>query len=271
MTSSGLLQHRIKMPASTSTPGIYPYNRRYIDIVQHNPQTDEPFIALPAPYSNIRLTPPRLSDADHVLEVMNAPKVIMNFATPPYPYLREHCDGWLRDKIQEYESAMVHITKVNEDVGFLDLLPLRHIREVGPDGAEIFLGDIGLIRENGFCDIRDEEARAAKVNTNLNLRLGDPNIVWTFGDYLCPSHHGRGIMTAVVKAVIDLWAIPHMNAYRFWAATFPEDVGSQKVFLKNGFQIVDRVVGAVQFPESKGGHIKDSVILRRDIPVPKLS
>ncbi|CAE6443485.1 unnamed protein product [Rhizoctonia solani] len=178
------------MSDSTSTPGTYPYNRRYVDIVQHNPQTNEPFIALPAPYSNIRLTPPRSSDADYVLEVMNTPEVIMNFATPPYPYLREHCDEWLREKIREYEDAMVHITKVDGDVGFLDLSPLRHIREVGPDGAEVFLGDIGLIRENGFCEIRDEEARGAKLNANLNLPLGDPNIVWTFGTTY--DHHIMG-------------------------------------------------------------------------------
>ncbi|CAE6441619.1 unnamed protein product [Rhizoctonia solani] len=254
------------MPNSTTTLGTFPYNQRYAGIIQYNPQTNEPFIALPAPHFNIRLTPPRLSDADEVLAIMNVPEIIMNFATPPYPYLREHCDGWLKEKIREYESAMVQITKVGEDVGFLDLLPLRHIREVGPDGTETFLGDIGLIRENGFCDIRDEEARNTKVNTNLNLPVGDPNIVWTFGDYLRPSHHGRGIMTAVVKAVIDLWAIPHMNAHKFWASTFPENVGSQKVFLKNGFQVVDHVVGTIQFPESKGGHIKDSIILRRDIP-----
>ncbi|CAE6425542.1 unnamed protein product [Rhizoctonia solani] len=252
---------------SDSTP-TYPYNPRYADIVQHNPQTNEPFIALPAPYSNIRLTPPRLSDADAVLEIMNTPEIIMNFATPPYPYLKEHCDGWLQDKIREYESAMVCITKVDGDVGFLDLLPLRHIREIGPNGTEIFLGDIGLIRENGFCQIQDEEAREAEANINLTIPVGDPNIVWTFGDYLRPSHHGRGIMTAVIKTVIDSWAVPHMNAFKFWAATFPENIGSQRVFLKNGFQIVDRAIGVVQFPESKGGHIKDSIILRRDIPIP---
>ncbi|CAE6536340.1 unnamed protein product [Rhizoctonia solani] len=249
-------------------PEGYPYNRRYAGIVQHNPQTNEPFINLPAPHSNIRLTPPRLEDANNILAIMNDPEMIMNFATPPYPYLREHCDGWLRDRIRDYESTMSHITNVDADVGFLDLHPLRHIREVGPDGIETFLGDVGLIRENGFYEIRDEEARVAKARINTNLSIGDPNIVWTFGDYLRPSHHGRGIMTAAVKMVINSWAIPHMNAHKFLAATFPENVGSQKVFLKNGFQIVERIIGAVQFPESKGGHIKDSMVLYRDIPVP---
>ncbi|CAE6435857.1 unnamed protein product [Rhizoctonia solani] len=259
------------MPGSPLSSESYPYHRRYLGTVQHNSQTNEPFIALPTPHSNIRLTPPRVEDADEILVIMNNSEVVMNFASPPYPYLREHCDGWLGDKIREYQAAMVHIANVDDSVEFLDLLPLRHIREVAPDGTETFLGDIGLIRENGFLDIRDAEVRAAKVNTNITLPPGDPNIIWTFGDYLRPTHHGRGIMTAVVKTVIDLWAIPHMNAYKFWATTFPENVGSQKVFLKNGFQIVDRVVGAVRFPESKGGHVKDSIILRQDIPIPERS
>ncbi|CAE6378706.1 unnamed protein product [Rhizoctonia solani] len=256
------------MPDSTHSPENYRYNSRYVDIVQHNSKTNEPFIALPAPYSSIRLTPPRLDDADEILPIMNNPEVIMNFATPPYPYLREHCDGWLQDRVRDYETAMVHMSNVDSDLGFLDSLPLRHIREIGPDGTETFLGDIGLIREYAFCEIKDQEARAARVNTNMNLPPGDPDIVWTFGDYLRPTHHGRGIMTAVIKTVIDLWAVPHMNAHKFYAAAFPENVGSQKVFLKNGFEIVEQVIGAVQFPESKGGHIKDSIILRREIPVP---
>ncbi|KAG8744719.1 hypothetical protein FRC11_013333 [Ceratobasidium sp. 423] len=256
------------MSTPTLTPGSYPYNRRYAGIVQHDPQTNEPFIPLPAPYSNIRLTPPRLEDADDIMAIMNNLDIVMNFAGPPYPYLREHCDQWLQDRVREYESAMVHITNVDADVGFLDSSPLRHIREVGPDGAERFLGDVGLTREDVFCEIQDGEARAAKVNMNVDLPPGDPNIVWTFGDYLRPTHHGRGIMTAAVKTVINSWAIPHMNAYKFWAAAFPENIGSHKVFLKNGFQIVDRVVGAVQFPESKGGYIKDSVVLHRNIPIP---
>ncbi|KAF8683258.1 Acetyltransferase (GNAT) domain [Rhizoctonia solani] len=258
------------MPKPTRSSENYPYNSRYADTVQYNSETDEPFIALLAPYSNIRLTPPRLDDTNEILPLMNIPQVIMNFATPPYPYLREHCDGWLKDRVQDYENAMVHMSNIDGDVGFLDLAPLRHIREVAPDGTETFLGDIGLIRESAFCEIKDQETRAAMVNANMILPPGDPDIVWTFGGryYLRPTHHGRGIMTAAIKTMIDLWATPHMNAHRFYAATFPENIGSQKVFLKNGFEIVDRVIGAVQFPESKGGHIKDSIILRRDIRAP---
>jgi hypothetical protein len=159
----------------------YPYNSRYAAILQHNTKTNEPFIPLPAPYSSIRLTPARLDDADAILPIMNNPEVYMNFATPPFPYLREHCDVWLQDRVRDYEKSLIHIKNVDGEVGFLDEFPLRHIREVAPDGTETFLGDIGLIREKGFIEIQDSEARAARSITNVNLPPGDPDIVWTIG------------------------------------------------------------------------------------------
>ncbi|KAF8714453.1 Acetyltransferase, GNAT family, partial [Rhizoctonia solani] len=256
------------MSESISLLGNYPYNPRYAGAVQHNSKTNEPFIALPAPHSNIHLTPPRLDDADDILPIMNNREIFMNLASAPYPYLREHCDARLRDRVRDYENAMAHMSNIAEDVGFLDIFPFRHIREVAPDGTETFLGDIGLVREYEFCEIDDKESRADAVNTNMSLPPGDPRIVWTFGNYLRPTHQGRGIMSVVIKTVTDVWAIPHMNARRFYAAAFIENVGSQKVFQKNGFDIVSRVYGAIRFPESKGGHVKESIILRRDIPTP---
>lgn len=85
-------------------------------------------------------------------------------------------------------------------------------------------------------------------------------------DYLRPSHHKRGIMSAVVKAVIESWAAPHMNARKFHATAFSQNIPSHKVFLRNGFHLDGTVVGAVQFPESKGGHLMDLVYFNRELP-----
>ncbi|KAG8744718.1 hypothetical protein FRC11_013332 [Ceratobasidium sp. 423] len=219
----------------------YPYNSRYKAILQHNPITNEPFIALPAPYSDIRLTPARLSDVDNVLPIMNSLDVAMGFGSPPFPYPRGHCEAWLRDRVRDYENAMVHIKNADGDVGYIDIFPLRHIREVGPDGAETFLGDVGLVREYAFEHIDDIEARKARVAENAGLPPGDPNIVWSFG-------------------------VPHMNARKYDVSAFTDNIGSQKVFLKNGFQFVRKVEGVVTFPESKGGHVKDCYYYRLEIP-----
>lgn len=248
---------------------MYPYNSRYASLIQHNPTTNEPFIELPAPLSNIRLTPPRLEDIDATLPIMNDPRVYLNFSGPPYPYLREHSDEWIRARVLDYEEVMKSISQVEGEVGFLEAFPLRHIREFGSDGTETFLGDIGLSREDVFREIKDPEARAARVTANINLPTGDSEIVWTIGDYLRPSHHKRGIMSAVLKLLVESWAIPHMNARKFQASTFTQNVASQKVFLKNGFKFSGRVDGAVQFPENKGGKLMDIFIYERDDTVPE--
>jgi hypothetical protein len=160
---------------------MYPYNSRYESVLQYNQATNEPFIPLPAPHSNIRLTPPRMEDTDAILPIMNDLSVCMNFGSPPYPYLREDSEKWLGTLVAEYEEAMQHIEKLEGEVGFVETFPLRHIREVGPDGTETFIGDIGLSRENVFHEIKDVEARAAMANTNANIPPGDPDIVWVIG------------------------------------------------------------------------------------------
>lgn len=160
---------------------MYPYNSRYASLIQHNPTTNEPFIELPAPLSNFRLTPPRLDDTDAILPIMNDLTVCVNFASPPYPYLREHSEGWLRARILDYEEVMQSVKQVEGEVGFVNWFALRHIREVLPDGTDIFVGDAGLMREDAFVEIKDPEARAARATINKNLPTGDPEIVWTIG------------------------------------------------------------------------------------------
>ena len=72
-------------------------------------------------------------------------------------------------------------------------------------------------------------------------------------DFMCPSHHGRGIMTAALRVVIEQWAIPRMNAHIIHGSLFKENIGSQRVFEKNGFQKYDTIEDCVEIAESKGG------------------
>jgi RimJ/RimL family protein N-acetyltransferase len=74
-------------------------------------------------------------------------------------------------------------------------------------------------------------------------------------------------MSAVIKLMIESWAVPHMNARKFRAATFPDNIASQKTFQKNGFKFSCRVNEAIKFPESKGGHVMDNLIYEREVVV----
>lgn len=56
---------------------------------------------------------------------------------------------------------------------------------------------------------------------------------WHSADHLRPSHHGKGIMSAAVGAVINRWMIPRLNAHKICTEVFEGNVGSVCVFEKN--------------------------------------
>ena len=60
-------------------------------------------------------------------------------------------------------------------------------------------------------------------------------------------------MTAAMKVLINEWAIPRLNARRIIGIAFKDNIGSIKVFEKNGFKLFDTVHDCVYIPESKGG------------------
>lgn len=71
-------------------------------------------------------------------------------------------------------------------------------------------------------------------------------------DYLAPSHHGRGIMSASIKAVME-WAVQMMNIRRIIVTAYAGNVASLRVFEKNGFTHLDTLVNCRKQAESKGG------------------
>jgi RimJ/RimL family protein N-acetyltransferase len=54
-------------------------------------------------------------------------------------------------------------------------------------------------------------------------------------DWLAVSHHGRGIMTAAIGLLMTAWGIPRMGVHHVVAHTFVGNIGSNRVFEKNGF------------------------------------
>jgi RimJ/RimL family protein N-acetyltransferase len=65
-------------------------------------------------------------------------------------------------------------------------------------------------------------------------------------------------MSAAVGAVINQWMVPHMNAHRIRTEAIESNIGSVRVFEKNGFKLlevvkVDRV--GPGFGRVKGVHV----------------
>lgn len=61
-------------------------------------------------------------------------------------------------------------------------------------------------------------------------------------------------MTAALHTLIQEWVIPHMKAHRLVATAFVDNIGSHRVFLKNGFVNTGTVAGihAATEMEAKG-------------------
>ncbi|EEP82280.1 predicted protein [Uncinocarpus reesii 1704] len=133
--------------------------------------------------------------------------------------------------------------------------PVGAIREIrrNEDGSvgEMFVGDFSITRHT-FAEIIDEDKRAERKRINDEKEVGDEEIIWTIGDWLAQSHHGKGIMTIVVKTMVD-WAVRNMNVHHIRALVGVGNIGSSRVFEKNGFTLLETVRDAYPLPEVKGG------------------
>ncbi|GBE77660.1 hypothetical protein SCP_0105410 [Sparassis crispa] len=203
-----------------------------------NPGTGEPFLRLPSPLEDIIITPPRVTDAPSIVAILNDPTVCQWLKGPPYPYLPSHADSWLNDAKRESDATLLELKQTcrEDSDGTLKLVgscPVRSLRAVQEDGTDVYIGNVDF-RRCAFLE-EDPAVRGRLSEENTQRVVGDPAIVWCLGDYLAPSHHGRGIMTAAVGTLLASWAIPRMGVRRMRVEIFRGNNGSVRVFEKNGF------------------------------------
>lgn len=60
-------------------------------------------------------------------------------------------------------------------------------------------------------------------------------------------------MTAALKTVLEKWAIPRMGVRKVHVTAFKGNVGSVRVFEKNGFVMKETVENCADISASKGG------------------
>ncbi|KAJ7780228.1 acyl-CoA N-acyltransferase, partial [Mycena maculata] len=201
-----------------------------------NAATGEPFLRLPAPHANIIITPPRMSDVEPSVPIMNDPAVYMWLGPrAPIGYNAAKAESWLT-QITAESDVLLDELRTNPRGPFSGCL-VRHVREVRAEGTDVFLGDVGLGLSN-WTEVQDKEEQARLVAENNAQCAGDPDIAWHIGYYIAPSHQSRGLATAAVKALIE-WGIVWMGARCIRSGTFEGNHGSLKVLQKNGFVLVD--------------------------------
>ncbi|KAI0375125.1 acyl-CoA N-acyltransferase [Pilatotrama ljubarskyi] len=207
--------------------------------LQFHPETGEPFLRLPAPHDKIIITPPRMSDAPTIISYMNDPALYMWLDGPPFPYRPEHAESWLEKVKKGADAAFEELQRANaehsdEPPVLVSACPVRSLREVLEDGTDLFLGDIALVRER-WPDVADDEEKDRLAKPNAEKPVGDPEIIWCIGDYIAPSHQGKGIMTTAIGTILREWAVPRMGVRQIRVETFTDNIGSRRVFEKLGF------------------------------------
>jgi len=227
----------------TANPQLYP--------LEINAKTKEPFLRL-RKHKNIILTPPRWEDASSLVSILNDPLVYEWMSGPPYPYTLDHGNEFIGLKRNIAEETLKELEDAKA-LKFVKECPVSYLREVKEDGSDVFIGSLGINRcvygEFMGPDGVDWENKKKLEDENNSLEAGDTRIVWCFGDYLAASHHRQGIMTDAVDTVLHDWAIPLMNVRHILLSVFHGNVGSVKVFLKNGFKMKATYA---DFKEEKG-------------------
>ncbi|OJK02148.1 hypothetical protein ASPACDRAFT_114832 [Aspergillus aculeatus ATCC 16872] len=245
--------------------------------ILYNPETQEPYLRLPAPLSHIILTPHRLHQLKETIAakvpLLNDPRIYLNLTGPPYPYLREHEEEWVKSKCAAAEPVLRALraefeTSVQQQQHF-DLCPFTVIREVieedpqtGHPKQDVLIGDIEIARYMFYEYRHDSPERAEAQRLNSELPPGDEGIAWGIGYFLAPSHHGRGIMTLVLRTLIQDWGVPRMNTKRLMASAFVENVGSLRVFEKNDFEVLCTLEDWAPYPENRGGGWKSLTVVQ---------
>lgn len=168
--------------------------------LQFNPATNEPYIRLPAPHSNIIITPARpAEDAPRVIESLNDPNVYNWLEGPPYPYTQEDADFWLNSQYERSKKVQEEMKKMSKmeldkdhdpvDEGgerpgrYLSGCPVSIIREIreGEDRVKGVYAGSACFDRHKFEEVTDREARARLMKINNEREVGDENIRWTIG------------------------------------------------------------------------------------------
>ncbi|KAJ5112620.1 hypothetical protein N7532_000665 [Penicillium argentinense] len=245
--------------------------------IHYNIHTKEPYLRLPEPLSNIIITPHRLHQLEETIDakvpLLNDPIIYLNLTGPPYPYLREHEEEWVKMRCEAGAPVLNALraefeTSVKEQQ-FFDFCPFSVIREVteqdpttGDPLKDILIGDVGISRYSFYEYEHGSEEKAEAQRLNDELPAGDERIVWQIGDFMAPSHHGRGIMTQAMRMVLQDWGVPRMNIKLLKAGAFVENIGSIKVFEKNNFKVVGTLKDWVSISESRGGGRRSLVLVK---------
>lgn len=202
----------------------------------------EPYFPLPPqPHSPpLIVTPYRPTDIPCVIRTLNDPKVAYQLIGPPYPYSEDDAHGWAELRRRESERAFNDVLGPKAeralrgeqvDEWAVGEWPLGNVRRA--DTGE-WVGDFGLCRWK-YEDVPDADEREKLLEENAEKEAGDPTVAWSYGFFLNPVYHGKGLMAHVLRSMIEGYYVPYLRATRIYGAAFASNPASLKTQEKCGF------------------------------------
>ena len=145
-----------------------------------DPHTNEPYIRVRGPHSNIIITPPRQTpeEVTALVSALNDRRILSWIEIPFYPYEQTHAEEWLASSCGESSQLLNEIQKNPEAAA--KGCPVFHIREVKASGGDIFIGAVRISLWK-YDDIQDPTLRKRLIEENEQREYGDPQKEWTFG------------------------------------------------------------------------------------------
>lgn len=172
-------------------------------VVHYDSVTQEPYLRLPEPHTNIIITPHRPNSLDEtssaLARILNDPDVALRLQRTPYPYSKSDGEEWIKANCKDQEDILSILRKELDESKnqgdllpdkrqFFDSCPFTCIREVlkpesepGNPVEDILIGDIRLARSTFDEYPEGSEDRAQAQKKNEELLVGDESIEWSFG------------------------------------------------------------------------------------------
>jgi len=197
----------------------------------------KPYVGFTTSHRSYRLTPLYHDDAEAIYSILKNESITKNLSNVPYPYTLEHAKEWLKIKSKVTAHALSTDWKDKQKAKeqLLHDISFTAVR----DSEMNFVGDVNIRRNQWeWMELEDPEQRCVLTKKNETKEAGDPTICYGIGFYPSPDHQGKGIMTSALKTAIDL-SRTYMHAEIFQGICRSDNIGSRKVFEKNGF-VFDR-------------------------------
>ena len=169
------MPHVSSQPSSNESTSPNPLHPLVLDS-----ETNEPYLALAAPYSHIVITPSRAADVPVLLNVLNDLRVARYLVSSPFPFTREHAESFISRRRTDSATHMQAIRDGGDS--WATGVPVHSVRDMrGTSFADARLIGHVSIKRHDFDEVLDAQEMLRLDVENAAKPDGDPSIVWTIG------------------------------------------------------------------------------------------